>query len=275
LQALAEVLMQDWDRPVHIVTGVVKIFDLALFPWYLMALFLWRTALPVWSLLRYPITCAFFVAALSMLQLPYSLEKSFFLFPFFVVGYCCSPETLEWLCGQGRLRLAGGAVLVMLMVLLRYSHTSTALVSIISHIEFWPGAPKMVWTLLPFHLLSFAAVGSFLCAVQPLITADWGPWMDAMSQRSLYSYIFHEACISYINLTSLAKEQTLLSAWKQSLLTLSLTVAICIVTTSFPIHWLLSPFLEPRLAWLFQTGEASKTVVQGSPPMISAGLTGA
>ncbi|MGP3917213.1 acyltransferase family protein [Nonomuraea sp. 10N515B] len=81
--------------------------------WFLMSLFLWRLSTPVWQQLRWPLLVAVvlsLVTGMSKLLDELSMNRTFGLLPFYVLGLMLKPEHFQWL-RRPYMRLAGACVL--------------------------------------------------------------------------------------------------------------------------------------------------------------------
>ncbi|WP_208868363.1 acyltransferase family protein [Microbispora triticiradicis] len=91
----------------------ISLLDPYYLTWFLMSLFLWRLSTPVWQQLRHPLVVAVGLSLLSgtsALPDELSMNRTFGLLPFYVLGLMLTPGHLELLRGRVA-AITGGAVL--------------------------------------------------------------------------------------------------------------------------------------------------------------------
>jgi fucose 4-O-acetylase-like acetyltransferase len=215
--------------------------------WFLISLLTWRLLLPWITAIRFSVIVAAAAALLAGFSndigVPLSLSRSLVFLPVFLVGYRLQPHHLERL---GRI----DARLVATVVLLGAA-TAAAV---------W--APDLRYDFI-FGKHSYAAlgwdsvIGAGLRALQLAVTLvctlaflSLVPrrrlWISGLGQRTLYSYLLHQAAILVaITLGLYAWLPNAMPGWAALLLLIAGSAALHLLLSSRPVAWLARPLVEP------------------------------
>jgi fucose 4-O-acetylase-like acetyltransferase len=236
--------------------------------WFLIALAVWRIALPYLVLLRFPLTIAVVISIAAgyteSIDSTLALTRTFGMFPFFVFGWklrqlqltgrwLALPPAIVW-----RWRAGAIAVFAALLVLMPVAITTWRDLRLrrfmlydesyvaIGYDEPWSGAIRLV-------LLSLAMV----LAVAFLILMPRGQhWFTPFGAATMYIYLLH----SFV-LFPLRESDVLAGA--QPFWVLPAMIVFCIgvsiVLSLRPVRRVFRPLVEPRARWLFRPDPATPT----------------
>lgn len=229
--------------------------------WFLFALLLWRLALPVVAVLRWPVACgvAIGLAAGYMHTVGYGFSggRVLGMFPFFVIGWALRERGLPvWLQQGQRTLLAvraaavAGLLTILAVVYLDIDWVRRSQLRSWTHMdcnyassgvpEWWGGGVRL-------GLYVLAAV--MIAAVLVLVPRR----RSVLSERgaaTMYVYLLHAIPIY------LLKMRTPLLDWFDSaprlLLAVLLGVALSWVLSGRVVRTATRPLVEPRTPWLFR-----------------------
>ncbi|MDR5701831.1 acyltransferase family protein [Agromyces aerolatus] len=236
--------------------------------WFLIALAVWRIALPYLVLLRFPLTIAVIISIAAgyteSIDSTLALTRTFGMFPFFVFGWKLRQMQLtgRWLelrpAIVWRWRAGAIAVFAALLVLMpiaietwrdlrlrRFMLYDESYVAI-GYDEPWSGAIRLV-------LLTLA----MLLAVAFLILMPRGRhWFTPFGAATMYIYLLHSFVLYPI------RESDVL-AGQQPFWVLPVMIVFCIgvsiVLSLKPVRRIFRPLVEPRARWLFRADPATPT----------------
>ncbi|MDJ0378905.1 acyltransferase family protein [Cryobacterium sp. PH31-L1] len=236
--------------------------------WFLLALLVWRIALPYLVLLRYPLTISILISIgagyISSIDGTFTLARTLGLLPFFVFGW----KLRQWLLTDTWLELrtamvwrwrAGAlglfAVLYLLIALnidtLRALQVRRFLLYDESYATFdysswWAGGIRLV-----VMVLAFALIMAFLMLIPRRTT-----WFTSLGSATMYIYLLHTFVLYPL------RESGLLDGPQPGWVLpgmIVLSVAIGVVLSLPPVRRLFRPLVEPRARWLFRPREATPT----------------
>ncbi|WP_162236757.1 acyltransferase family protein [Curtobacterium sp. Leaf261] len=228
--------------------------------WFLVALAIWRIALPYLAILRFPITISLVLSIgigyVSTIDDTFAAARVVGLLPFFVIGW----RLKQWKVADRwmdlgprdvlRIRLAAVAVFVVVAVLLGvfidvwrdvllrrfllYDESYTSF----GYDAWWAGAIRIA-TIAVALLLSAA----FLVLMPRRQTA-----LTAFGQRTLYVYLLHSFLLYPLRESGLLDGHH--SVWVLVAVVL-LSVGIAVLLGLPFVKTVFRPLVEPRLDWLF------------------------
>ncbi|GAA0383490.1 acyltransferase family protein [Microbispora corallina] len=224
----------------------ISLLDPYYLTWFLMSLFLWRLSTPVWQQLRWPLTVA---VALSLLSgtsaLPdeLSMNRTFGLLPFYVLGLMLRPEHLDllrrgWARITGAVILAGGLVVAFLVHYdvptewIRWRHANHQI-----------GVGDVTGTLIRLAML---AAGALLVAAFLAITPSRRTWFSGLGGATMYAYLLHGFAVkvaerfhsSLVNPVGVA-----------AMIVFGVVLATVLCTP--PVRRLFKWAVEPDISWAF------------------------
>lgn len=236
--------------------------------WFLIALLVWRIALPYLVLLRYPLLISILVSVgagyLTSIDSTFALSRTLGLLPFFVFGW----KLRQWQLTSRWLSLGWGAVwrwragalalfATLAVVIVRgidvlrelkvrrfllydeaYSH--------FGYDEFWAGAIR-----LGLMLLAFALIVAFLLLIPRSTT-----WYSALGAATMYIYLLHSFLLFPLRETGVLdgpQPPWVLPALIVGSVAVSAGLSLPIVRRVF------RPLVEPRARWLFRPEVATTT----------------
>ncbi|WP_407563707.1 acyltransferase family protein [Streptomyces sp. 184] len=230
----------------------LSLFDPWGVTWFLLALFVWRLSVPLWTTLRRPLPVALAVAAVATAGPPtggdLELQRVLQLLPFFVLGLTCSPERLRLLRRRAA-RVPAAAVLVAAPVAayLLGPHTDrrwlyhNAAAREIGH----SGRTGLLVTPLLF-CCSLLLVAAFLA---------WVPrrrrWCTALGAGTLYGYLLHAFATQGARYAGWYEPAWLSTPAGAPAATLAAAAGVALLCTP-PVRRALRWAVEPRLAPLFR-----------------------
>ncbi|MGP4113309.1 acyltransferase family protein [Streptomyces sp. 4N509B] len=232
-----------WDMGIHNAAWTL---------WFLLALFLWRLALPYLARLRYPVTTAVVVALvagyLPIDPLPFAMSRAIAFLPFFLLGWRLREGTLLPAL-RARRRLTGGAAAVVLAAtggaawLARERVDREWLTFRETYEEL--GVPLPVafdWLVRCGVLLGGMAVALSLVRLFPRRRL---PFVTYLGSGGLYIYLLHGFLLRPLNAAGVMD-------WARGgLAAQALLVVLCVAASaalaSPPVRRLTMPIVQPRL----------------------------
>ncbi|GAB3131494.1 acyltransferase family protein [Microbispora hainanensis] len=182
-----------YSLPRYVLYGKLEIslLDPYYLTWFLMSLFLWRLSTPVWQQLRHPLVIAVGLCLLSgtsALPDELSMNRTFGLLPFYVLGLMLTPEHLDLLRGR-RARIAGGAVLAAALAAAFAVHRLVPTEWIRwRHSNHQIGVDDLSGTLIRLALL---AAGALLVAAFLAVAPSRRTWFTGLGAVTMYAYLLH------------------------------------------------------------------------------------
>ena len=236
--------------------------------WFLLALLVWRIALPYLVVLRYPLFISIIISIgagyLPNIDGTFTLSRTLGLLPFFVFGW----KLREWLLTDNWLELRAGLVwrwragalglftLLYLLIGLNIDTLRTLQVrrfllyneayATFEYSEFWAGGIR-----LAVMLLAFALIVAFLLLIPRRTT-----WFTAGGAATMYIYLLHTVVLYPL------REMGVLDGPQPGWVLpgmIALSVAISIVLSMSVVRRLFRPLVEPRARWLFRSTAATPT----------------
>lgn len=228
--------------------------------WFLLALAIWRVALPYLALLRFPLLIAVAISVASG-YLPglggvLALDRTFALLPFFVLGWRLRslPLTGIWLAASVRtvwlVRAGALAVFAALALVIavnvpfwreikvrRFLLFQEAYPSF-GHDEWWAGALRLA-VIVVAGVLIFA----FLTLMPRRPT-----WFSPLGQATLYVYLLHTFVLYPI------RQSGMLDGPQSDLLLVGMIVFSVLLTVALStplVQRVFRPLVQPRARWLF------------------------
>lgn len=236
--------------------------------WFLLALLVWRIALPYLVLLRYPllISIAISIGAgyLPNIDGTFTLSRTLGLLPFFVFGW----KLRQWLLTDTWLELRAGLIwrwragaiglfaLLYLVIALNIQALRELQVrrfllydeayGVFDYSSWWAGGIRLV-----VMLLAFALIVAFLVLIPRRTT-----WFTDLGAATMYIYLLHTFVLYPL------REMGVLDgpqpAWVLPGM-IVLSVAISIVLSLPAVRRAFRPLVEPRARWLFRSSAATPT----------------
>jgi fucose 4-O-acetylase-like acetyltransferase len=252
------------------------------FLWFLLALFVWRMALPYIAALRFPVLVSVGVATLAgyFNSVGTTLEggKILGMLPFFVLGWAArergwtSPENLRRLT-SGAVRAVAAAVLLIALALSYFGVDAIRDLGLrkwarmganyvdLGVPEWWGGAVRLALIGLAV-LLGVAALA--LVPYGRSIISTWGT-------RTMYVYLLHLTPIYLIGELTDAYE------WFDSVprfaLACAMAVAWAAALSTGVVRRIFRPLIEPELAWLRPKDEPAASAGAGGTEAAASPIT--
>ncbi|TFD56015.1 fucose 4-O-acetylase [Cryobacterium sp. Hh38] len=236
--------------------------------WFLLALLIWRIALPYLVLLRYPLTISIVISIgagyISSIDGTFTLARTLGLLPFFVFGWklrqwLLTDTWLElraglvWRWRAGALGLFGGLYLLITLNIetLRELQVRRFLLYDESYATFdysswWAGGIR-----LAVILLAFALIVAFLMLIPRRTT-----WFSELGAATMYIYLLHTFLLYPLRETGVLDGPQ--AGWVLPAM-IVLSVAISIVLSLPIVRRVMRPLVEPKARWLFRPGAATPT----------------
>jgi fucose 4-O-acetylase-like acetyltransferase len=236
--------------------------------WFLLALLLWRIALPYLVLLRYPLIISIIISIgagyLPDIDGTFTLSRTLGLLPFFVFGW----KLRQWQLTDTWLELRDGLIwrwragaiglfaLLYLLIGLNIETLRTVQVrrfllydeayAVFEYSEFWAGGIR-----LAVMLLAFALIVAFLMLIPRRKT-----WVTDLGAATMYIYLLHTFVLYPL------REMGVLDgpqpAWVLPGM-IVLSVATSIMLSQPIVRRLVRPLVEPKAQWLFRSTAATPT----------------
>lgn len=236
--------------------------------WFLIALLIWRIALPYLVLLRYPLTISIMISIgagyISSIDGTFTLARTLGLLPFFVFGW----KLRQWLVSDTWLQLRAGLVwrwraaalglFALLYVLIGLNIDMLRALQVrrfllydesyatFDYSEFWAGGIR-----LAVMLIAFALIVAFLLLIPRRKT-----WFTDFGAATMYIYLLHTFVLYPL------REMGMLDGpqpvWVLPAM-IALSVLISIVLSLPGLRRLFRPLVEPRLRWLFRPTATTPT----------------
>ncbi|MDO9397653.1 MAG: acyltransferase family protein [Herbiconiux sp.] len=228
--------------------------------WFLIALAVWRIALPYLALLRYPLLISVVVSVaagyLPAIGGTFALDRTIALLPFFVLGWRLRqlPLTGRWLAlsprAVWRWRAGAIAVFAALAVVIgtnmplwrelkvRRVFLNEEAYPSFGYDQWWAGALR-----LGAILLAALLVLAFLTLMPRRAT-----WISPFGQATMYVYLLHSFVLYPI------RESGVLGGPQSDLLLVAMilfSVVIALALSSPLVRRVFRPLVEPRARWLF------------------------
>jgi fucose 4-O-acetylase-like acetyltransferase len=236
--------------------------------WFLLALLMWRIALPYLVLLRYPLIISIMISIgagyLSNIDGTFTLSRTLGLLPFFVFGWklrqwLLTDTWLElragliWRWRAGALALFAGLYLLITLNIeaLREVQVRRFLLydesyATFDYSEFWAGGIR-----LAVMLLAFALIVAFLILIPRRTT-----WFTALGAATMYIYLLHTFLLYPLRETGVLDGPQ--PGWVLPAMVV-LSVAISIVLSLPIVRRMTRPLVEPKARWLFRPSIATPT----------------
>ncbi|SEN84324.1 fucose 4-O-acetylase [Cryobacterium sp. TMT1-3] len=236
--------------------------------WFLLALLVWRIALPYLVLLRYPLLISIVISIgagyLPNIDGTFTLSRTLGLLPFFVFGW----KLRQWLLTDTWLELRAGliwrwrtgalglfAALYLIIALniqtLRDLQVRRFLLydeayGVFDYSEFWAGGIR-----LAVMLLAFTLIVAFLMLIPRRST-----WFTHLGAATMYIYLLHTFVLYPLRESGVLDGPQ--PAWVLPGM-IVLSVAISIVLSMPVVRRVFRPLVEPRARWLFRPDAATPT----------------
>lgn len=243
--------------------------------WFLIALAIWRIALPYLVLLRSPLLIAIAISIgagyTESIDSTLALSRTFGMLPFFVFGWQLRqwqitdrwlelPSAVAWRWRAGAIALFTMVLLVMPIAIetwrdlkLRRFMLYDESYEAIGYDEPWSGAIRLV--LLLFAMLLGVA---FLILMPRRAT-----WFSAFGGATMYIYLLHSFVLYPFRETGvLAGPQPF---WVLPAMIL-FCIGIAVVLSLKPVRRVFRPLVEPRPRWLFRHEPSTATGTIVLPP---------
>ncbi len=229
--------------------------------WFLMALVLWRIALPYLVLLRFPMTISIALAVgsgyLASVDDRLSLARAVALMPFFVLGWklkqwrladrwLALPSKVVWWWRVAAILLFAATAAVTFLgidtwreLLIRRFLLYDEQYGSFGYDQWWAGAIR----------LGFLGFGMLLCLAFLILMPRGHTWLSRFGQATLYIYLLHSFVLYPIRQSGLLDGPQ--SVWLLVAMIL-LSIALPFVLGSPPVRRIFRPVIEPNVAWLFR-----------------------
>ncbi len=231
--------------------------------WFLIALAVWRIALPYLVMLRFPLLIAIAISIgagyTETIDSTLALSRAFGMLPFFVFGWKLRQRQLtsRWLALPARVvwRWRAGAIALFAAVLVamptaietwrdlglrRFMLYDEAYVAM-GHDDPWSGAVRLVLLL-----------SAMLLAVAFLVLMPRGAhWFTPFGAATMYVYLLHTFVLFPFRETGVLEGE-------QPFWVLPAMIVFCIAISAVlslkPVRRAFRPLVEPRASWLFVGG---------------------
>lgn len=243
--------------------------------WFLISLTVWRLALPLIVLLRYPLLISILVSVgagyIPDIDPTFALSRTFGLLPFFVFGWklrqlqvtarwltLSTGDVLRWRAGALGLFGALAIVVVGAIEPLRQFQIRRFLLynesyPVLGYDEFWAGGVR-----LALILLGFAFTVAFLLLMPRRTT-----WYTSLGAATMYIYLLHSFLLYPLRESGVLEGP---QPWwvlpAMILLSIAISIALSLPFVLRAFH----PLVQPRARWLFRQREPAPTGAIPVPP---------
>jgi fucose 4-O-acetylase-like acetyltransferase len=220
--------------------------------WFLLALFVWRLALPYLARLRYPLATSVVVSLIAgylpLDPLPMAASRTVGMLPFFLLGWKLRQGGLDPLMRAGGSREAAVAVLAGSFVAAWFvkDHVSRDLLTFrltYEQLGLPVGAP-LAWTVRCLVILAAMAV---TLSVIRLVPRRRVPFLTYLGSGGLYIYLLHGLLLRPLNA---ADAFAWVGPWTEQALLVLICLAAAAALASPPVRRLARPMVQPRLPGL-------------------------
>ncbi|TFD90502.1 fucose 4-O-acetylase [Cryobacterium serini] len=236
--------------------------------WFLLALLMWRIALPYLVFLRYPLIISILISIgagyLPNIDGTFTLSRTLGLLPFFVFGW----KMRQWFLTETWLELRAGLVwrwragaiglfaLLYLLIALNIETLRTLQVrrfllydeayTTFDYSAWWAGSLR-----LAVMLLAFALIVAFLMLIPRRTT-----WFTELGAATMYIYLLHTFVLYPLRETGVLDGPQ--PAWVlPGMIVLSVVTSIVL---SLPVvRRLVQPLVQPKARWLFRATATTPT----------------
>ncbi|WP_104082837.1 acyltransferase family protein [Cryobacterium sp. Y11] len=236
--------------------------------WFLLALLVWRIALPYLVLLRYPLIISIIVSVgagyLPNIDGTFTLARTLALLPFFVFGW----KLRQWLLTETWLHLRTGliwrwragalAVFAGLYVVIAFTIDGLRALKVrrfLLYDESYGAFDYSLWWAggirLTVMVLAFALIVAFLMLIPRRST-----WFTDFGAATMYIYLLHTFFLYPLRESGLLDGPQ--PGWVLPAM-IVLSVAIAIVLSLPVARRVTRPLVEPRARWLFRPSAATPT----------------
>lgn len=231
--------------------------------WFLLALGIFRVALPYLALLRWPLLWGLLISIgagyLPNVDTTFSLSRTLGFLPFFLFGWWLHEHDVV-----DRFRLID-----FRPWWLRVTAAAVLAVNVFvawTWVEVWSGIDLDQWF---FYVDSYADLGSdqwwsggvrlLLIVVGLLLTAAFliliprrRTWWTRFGQYTMYVYLLHSFVLYPFRESGILRNAEPTWLWLPAVILLSVVIAVVLATR--PVRRLFRPLVEPRPHWLFADG---------------------
>jgi fucose 4-O-acetylase-like acetyltransferase len=232
--------------------------------WFLLALGIWRVALPYLVVLRFPMTISILLSVgsgyLAGIDDRWSLARAIALLPFFVLGWrirqwklgerwLSLPNAVVWRWRAGALALFAAAATILGLdigewrsLLIRRFLLYDEQYASFGYDQWWAGAIR----------LAFIGIGVVLCFAFLMLMPRGETWFTSFGRRTMYIYLLHSFVLYPL------RQSGLFGAHPSVLdlvAVLALSVVIAVVLGLPGVQRLFRPVIEPRVDWLLRSTE--------------------
>ncbi len=228
--------------------------------WFLLALIVWRVALPYLALLRYPLLISV-VISVAAGYLPgiggvFALDRTLALLPFFVLGWKLRqlPWTAIWLAASQRtvwlIRAASIALFAALALVIATNvplWREVKLRRVLLFQEAYPEFGYDQWWAGALRLGAIVLAGLLVLAFLTLMPRR-ATWFSPLGQATLYVYLLHTFVLYPIRQSGMldGPQSDLLHV---GMILFSILLTLALSTTL--VRRVFRPLVEPRAEWLF------------------------
>jgi fucose 4-O-acetylase-like acetyltransferase len=228
--------------------------------WFLLALAIFRVALPYLAMLRYPLVWAVIfsvgVGYLSSVDSTFSLSRAIGILPFFLLGWKMRHWRIvdRWRVMRTRVWLIRGAALLVfatwltLLIVYITPLRKFALQGWFMYDDSYSGLGENQWWagFLRCGLILLAVI---LCASFFVLIPRRETWMTAFGQGTMYVYLLHSFILYPLRETGILKGEHSSAMWLLSMVLACISISIAL--SSPLIRRIFGPLIEPRPRWLF------------------------
>ncbi|MBW9214101.1 acyltransferase family protein [Mumia sp. zg.B53] len=225
--------------------------------WFLLSLLAWRLMAPMFAQLRPSVAIGTSLVisvlggAASDLGLLLSLNRTFGMLPFFVIGLCLgrgAPNRVPPRAGK----VAGAVVLAVVLVPLGMFARDQGMIGWLAYIAPYSAFDMAVGEATLTRLVVIGAGLSLTAAFVAVLPRRATPVLTAVGAASMYPFLLHGLVLRVFAASPLDERL-------ESPLGLAIVVGGCVLMTvvlaSRPVRSCLRPFVEPRCDWLFRRGD--------------------
>jgi len=229
--------------------------------WFLIALAIFRAALPYLAQLRWPLLWAVIgavtVGYLTNIGSTFALARTFGILPFFVLGWMLRDARLvtRWLeAGRITWAVRAAAVAVLggwfaIVVANVGAFREADLAGWLQYDDAYRDldAPQWWSGLVRLGLMALAVL---LTAAFVALVPRRGLVVTAAGRATLYVYLLHSFVLYPIRQSGILRDEHSSASWVA--LMVALSVVIALVLASPPVQRLFRPLVQPRARWLFR-----------------------
>lgn len=214
--------------------------------WFLVSLFSWNILLFIFAKLKYGIVIAFLISILAgyapFISAEYSLSRTLFFFPFFLIGYHLKEAHFMYL-KQKRIMFASSLLLILSLLLIHYLSLSELkfwLMGKRSYLELLPDTLEIAWI---YRTIIYIFIGFISISVLSLIPKRKN-YFTRFGEFTFFTFILH---LIFVKIIIFSPAKDYIELHSQYWLLLVISFIICFITQHKFTRKLVGGFIEPNI----------------------------